>query len=514
MGKNARLSIGVAAILLTAANLLGRGVGFLREIIFAKEFGLSQNFDIYLVGAIIPLILNTSLLYFAQNFFIPHYHNASKLGEKAQRVFFNRSFIYFFISGVIIAVLLFFFKGVIIDQYLWNNPEEAKALAENVLAIFIISIPINFTVAILSSFLFSEFRYAYPAASQLFLNIAVISSVLFLSDEYGIYSIAIGFLAGYFLQLIFLLFIVIRDFNFNPFILKFSGKIGTGIKSSVVIIMFIEVVNQFHMLVDRYFVNFIAEGGISTLNYAGILFVTPITIVSGALSTALFPALSENFSVNRTETLKEQFNNAVGTIILLFVPLAAAYIFMGEGIIGIIYKRGVFSSGDVSLTANVLAIYAYSMVIYAVYAIVNKLIYSAGLFKYLFGISIIVVGTKILLNFLLAESMQQNGLALSSSVSYAAVGILGYLLVDKKLRLKSVVGTLKKLLMILLIAIVSILFAEVFTSFFKFNFMVTGIIKIFLFGGVYLFLCNELHIKEFVFLRDYFLSKLKWGKSD
>lgn len=508
MSKNGRLSVGVAAIFLTAANLLGRGMGFLREVIFAKEFGLSQDFDIYLAGAIIPLILNTSLLYFAQNFFIPHYHYAAAMGEDVKQNFFNKSFIYFVGAGILIASLMYLFKGVIIGQYLWNSSEEVKSVAENVLAIFILSIPINFTISLINSFLFAEFKYVYPAISQLFLNVVVIASVLLLSGVYGVYSIAVGFLGGYLLQLVFLLTILIRKFSFNPFSSNGQGKFTKGIKVSLLVILFIEVVNQFHLLVDRYFINFISEGGISTLNYASILYVTPITIISGALSTALFPALSENFSVKKTDTLKEQFITAAGMIIFLFIPLSTVYIFWGEGIIDVIYKRGVFSAGDVLLTADVLKIYAFSMVIYAVYAIVNKLIFSSGLYRYLFYISIVVVGSKVIMNFLFAETLQQNGLALSSSIAYAGIGIAGFILVNHKLKLKVTGNILKKGIMIGLVSVGSWLFVDIFFTFIHLSGIYSQLLKILFFGLVYAYLSYELKINEVIYLTNYVKSRI------
>ena len=44
-----------ASILLTSMGLLSRGLGMIREMVFASSFGLGEEFDIYLVGAVLPL---------------------------------------------------------------------------------------------------------------------------------------------------------------------------------------------------------------------------------------------------------------------------------------------------------------------------------------------------------------------------------------------------------------------------------------------------------------------------
>ncbi len=59
-----------AFILIMVINVLSRGLGFLREVLFANFFGLGIDFDIYLVGAVFPIMLNSVILYLGLNYFI------------------------------------------------------------------------------------------------------------------------------------------------------------------------------------------------------------------------------------------------------------------------------------------------------------------------------------------------------------------------------------------------------------------------------------------------------------
>ena len=130
------------------------------------------------------------------------------------------------------------------------------------------------------------------------------------------------------------------------------------------------------------------------------------------------------------------------------------------------------------------------------------------MYKYLFYISIIVIGSKITMNFLFAESMQQNGLALSSSIAYAGIGIAGFILVNLKLNLKSTATIVKKGVLIGLVAVGAWLFVDIFFYFIKLDGFYISFIKIIFFALVYAYFCYELKIKEFIYLTDYVKSRI------
>ena len=72
MNRKFTSTIAGASIFITAVLLVGRGLGLIREVIFANYFGLSAEYDLYLVATVLPITINTIILYIAQNFFIPN----------------------------------------------------------------------------------------------------------------------------------------------------------------------------------------------------------------------------------------------------------------------------------------------------------------------------------------------------------------------------------------------------------------------------------------------------------
>ena len=84
-----------AVLFLIVVNLLSKGLGFFREVLFANYFGRGVEFDIYLIGAVIPITINTVVLYIGQNYFIPGYHKIKTEKENLTSRFFTINFVAF-----------------------------------------------------------------------------------------------------------------------------------------------------------------------------------------------------------------------------------------------------------------------------------------------------------------------------------------------------------------------------------------------------------------------------------
>jgi putative peptidoglycan lipid II flippase len=210
----------------------------------------------------------------------------------------------------------------------------------------------------------------------------------------------------------------------------------TAIKSSLIIIILIESISQLYMIADRFFYTDVNAGGIASLNYASSLFLFPIAIFSFALTTAIFPKISDAYSRNAAEELNKIINESVSINIILFIPISFLFILYGEFIVKLAFERGYFTPEGTLITYDVLRIYAFSLVFFSVYAVLNKILYSAVLVKSLLTITIVCVLIKIVLNVLLVNSMQQNGLALSTTISYLCLFLLSLMLLKKKIKLR------------------------------------------------------------------------------
>lgn len=433
-GSKKRASLAKASVLIIIAGLLSKGLGFFREVVFADTFGLEPSFNIFLTGIVFPIIINTGIYHLSLNYFIPAWNRIkSEKGIDAAKVFFTTTFFLFSFTALLIALALYVFSEPLMQLYMPNADSVAFLTALNILRIYLITIPFQAALSIVSAYLHCDYKFTLPAYSQAIPNVLTILAVLLFAFEYGVYAIPIGFVGGTIIQAVVLLLVVLKVFGNKPSL----GMIGVSNHLHIlVLILFIELAGQSHILFDRFFYGSIIEGGIAALNYAMMVMVLPITILSIAFSTVLFPKFSELYYSGNKEELSRHLTGGLKINTLLFLPFMLIFITQGETIIQLIYERGKFTGSGTEVTFAALQIYAICIPFYAGFAILNKFLYGCDRIKTLLTISAISLVMKIIGNVILVDMYGYLGLALSTSIAFIVLFIGSLIVVRKMFNLK------------------------------------------------------------------------------
>lgn len=456
-------SVAGATIFLVFASVLIRLIGFLREIIYAKEFGLSKAFDVYLIASIIPITTNTVLYYIGQNFFIPFYSQLEVTDKTLSSKFLKSSFFAFGLLGLIIGTLYYIFANNILVLFL-NSSIPSNDISISVFRVFSFTIPFSAFITIIAAYLNKEKLFLPPAFSSLFLNLFVIFSVVFFNSEIGIMSIAYGYLVGSIFQLLYLIHTSkMKNIIFSQ-INKSDWKFNKLINSSLLMIIVIESIGQLYMISDRFFFSSVREGGISALNYAQTLFSLPISILIIPLSTALFPKLSNDVYKNNSNEILASFKDTITVTLIIIIPVFYVFNYFGENIISILLQRGEFKNSDTIITANTLKYLNIGLLFYALYSIFNKLLYSAKLIKQLLLITILGIIVKILFNFLLVSKLNYIGLALSTSISYLFFFLASLFLISKRFDYKWISIAVNEFVFLIINGLISFIITKLFIT--------------------------------------------------
>ena len=466
MNQKFTSTIAGASIFISILGLLSRGLGFIREMIFANNFGLETEFDLYLVGAVLPITINTVILYIGQNYFIPEFQKINSSNSDEAQKYFKKTFIGFTVAGTLLAVLLFFVSEMIVDFYMHSAALASREIATQIFNIFLLTIPFSAAVSILSALLQTVYEFKYPAVSLLFLNFTIILLLLFFSDRFGVFIIPIGYTVGTILQFGYLLIksrkfvklnLLARNGGYN-----FSKSI---LNSSIIIIILIESVSQLYSILDRYFYGEMSSGGIASLNYALIIWFLPVSIFSISLATAVFPTITKAINESSYSDVEKIYNESISINVFIFIPLTFILFFYGDTLIRIFFERGKFVEESTVITFGVLRFYALSISFYSVYAVFNKIFYGIRKAKILLLITITGLLLKLFFNFLLID-LQQDGLALSTSISFIFFFFASYLYLNVKLKIKDrslfardfIIHLINCIVCLLLITIISDMF--------------------------------------------------------
>ncbi|HMN25730.1 MAG TPA: lipid II flippase MurJ [Ignavibacteriaceae bacterium] len=484
---------------------MGKVLGFFREIIFANNFGLSFNYDIYLVTSIIPLTVSTILFYLVQNYFIPQYNLQKKRGESFSRYFFTKSIVLFLFISILIAGSLFIIKDKILSIYLGSNSENLQ-LISNIFTIFLLSIPINVLFSVLSAYLQAEFEFKSTAIAQIFLNLSIIFFVFFFSNQLDIYSIVFGYLAGSLCQLLYLLLIVMRrkDIKLSDF--RTKGMLTDGISSSIILIFIIESISQLYLISDRFFYLDVESGGIAALNYSTNLYSLPLAIITVTLSTAIFPSLSQLNATNNLKEITIKIKRFIGINLLIFIPISILFFLWGNSIIRLILERGEFNSAATDLTYSALMYYTLGLIPFAIYGGLNKLLYSFGWIKKLLAISVIAMCIKVILNVVFVAHYKQNGLALATSASYVSLFLMTIIILRKKIQEINYKHIIYPTISYVFSAIISFLCVKIIISITIYsNRLLASWIEMFIFALLYTIILYIIKDEEFLNVFKYIL---------
>ncbi len=436
MSRRFTSTIAGASFLITFIGILGRGFGFLREIIYADSFGLEKEFDIYLVGVVLPITINSAVFFLAQNYIIPAYQKLKIESLENADSFLIKTIVLFFSFSVILTIILLLFASQVIGSIVNLNDDKFFEIALDVYFWSCLTIPFNAVFSVLSAYKQSHFDFRSTTISTLFPNFVIIASVLLFSKYIGVLSIPIGYFIGVLLQVVYLSVLTWSDLQ-KTWKKNTAVNLTTGMLSKTFFfIVIIETLNQLYVFIDRYFWSDVEVGGIAALNYATTLFSLPISIFSFALSTAIFPVFSELVGKKDYKMLNGHLNLSLKMIFMVFIPCAFLFICYGGSIIELIFQRGKFDSIGTELTTRVLIIYAFSLVFYSCYGIINKLVFSLELIKELLVSIVIIFTVKIVLNAYLVKIYQQDGLAIATSICYTLMFLFGYLIINKVIKLK------------------------------------------------------------------------------
>jgi len=487
MNQKFTSTIAGASIFISILGLLSKGLGFIREMIFANNFGLETEFDLYLVGAVLPITINSVLLYIGQNYFIPEFQKINSSNPDEAQKYFKQAFIGFIVAGTLLAVLLFFASDYIINFYMHSAAPASRAIATQIFNIFLFTIPFSAAVSILSALLQTVYEFKYPAVSLLFLNFSIIVLLLFFSDRFGVFIIPIGYTVGTILQFGYLIIksrkfvklnLLARDSGYN-----FSKSI---LNSSIIIIILIESVSQLYSILDRYFYGEISSGGIASLNYALIIWFLPLSIFSISLATAVFPIITKAINESSYSDVEKIYNESISMNAFIFVPLAFILFFYGDTLIRIFFERGKFVEESTAITFGVLKLYALSIAFYSVYAVFNKIFYSISKAKILLLITITGLLLKLFFNYLLID-LQQDGLALSTSISFIFFFFTSYIYLNVRLKIKDRSLFAKDFIIHLINCIVCLLLITIFSDMFYIDNSLWELMTIGFFILLYLF---------------------------
>lgn len=412
---NTKIAISTAAALLATSYFASALLGLIRDRLLAAQFGLGGTLDAYFAAFSIPDLVFYLLVSGALAVtFIPVLSERIVTNNRKSAWQLSSSVLNFLALATFAASILIF---IFADPLMWLVAPKFDA-ARHQTAVELTRIlalnPFLFSISTVFASMQQAFgRFFFFALAPVIYNIGIIFGIVVLAPTYGIGGVALGAVAGAFLQMIIQpLGLIGIGFVYEPRIywrhLGFRRVLKLMVPRS-----FDESIDQISAVVERAIASGLAVGSIASYQYAFNLKNMPITLIGTAIATAVFPKISRGVAAGRTDSVKRQINNSLSAMLWLIIPSAGLILILRGYVV-----RLLFGFGDPT-TASILGWFAGAIIFQSILRLIARIFYSYQDTKTPLYLSILGLVLNIIGAIIFARIFGIKGLAMAQSIAVA-----------------------------------------------------------------------------------------------
>ena len=407
---------------ISLATLVSRILGFIRDMIIARLFGIYIYAQAFVIAFRIPNLFRDLVGEGASNAAIVPVLSEYRL-KRSPEEFWELANILLNLLVVVlsaITILGMIFSPLIVrliaPGFIASPDKLAATINLNRIIfpyIFLIGLA-AYAMAVLNSLK----NFTVSAFAPCLLNIAIIICALIWGE--GTRGLATGVLLGGILQLAVQVPVLYkkgfrlkltRCFN-HPGVIQVRRLMLPRLVSSGIY--------QLNNFVDSIFGSLaviVGEGGVAVLYFAYRLIQFPIGVFSNAIAQAILPTFSTQVLEDNRQELKDTLSWGLRTVFFVMLPMSALFMVLAQPIIFAFFGGGRFDAHSGLLTSNALAFYSIGLCAYGGTKILQSCFFALKdtvTPTKIAGLSLLM---NIILNALLMFPLKIGGLALATSIS-------------------------------------------------------------------------------------------------
>lgn len=414
----AKQTLVTASLITVGTSVLGRVFGYAREAVIAGHFGTSGVFDTFILAFTVPEFMTFVIFAALPPALIPLMRKNSCQSPGGQSQVFWEGLISFAVIFGLISILIYLFRGNILTWLAPKLTEEQRAVGERLLMILSWFVFFRGVEAFFRSCLYDRKHFIVPATSPIIANLVILALIFWLYDKLDIEALAYGWLLASILLFFYNGFFAFRLAK-PPF---FEGVRISSVKPLLVVtasIAIIQCIALAYPVIDRYLAaKYLGEGQIAALRYATFLVHVPTGMFVVAFSLASFPWISDFSVPGQMERLKKLYQDGIRLVVFVMALVAVGMVIFSTEIVRVAFQRGAFDLTSLKLTASPLMFFALGIVMFSGYVFQMRFYFaSAALFR-LGSILVSMLLVKAVLSLILVRFMEQDGLALATSITW------------------------------------------------------------------------------------------------
>ena len=419
-----------STLLVGSLTLFSRLLGFWRDVLIARYFGVNLATDAFFAAFRFPNLLRRL---FAEGAFSQAFvpilmmykaqHNAHEFQEIIHKIatYLTLFMLVMTFFCVMIAPILIFICAA---GFNWQSQQHE--LATQLLQIML---PYGFFItltAFMGSILNTHSQFAIPAFTPALLNIAMIGATFWLIPyfEQPIIALAVGVFIGGALQLA-LQLVALHQLRLLPKLQRnFQNSTTQRMMKTIVPTVFANSATQINFLVNTLIASFLVTGSVSWLYYADRLLEFPSGILGSALTTVMLPKLAQNYTNQEPDKFSQTLDWGLHLIALLGIPATIGLFFLSEPILSVLFGSTEFTAYDVHACAQALSAYALGLLGFLIVKVLTPAFTTCHLHAVAVRYAWICLAMNLILALLLVQYFAHIGIALASSLATSLNALL------------------------------------------------------------------------------------------
>jgi len=412
---------------LAAANL----TGFLRQAAIAHQLGAGHAADVYLIAFTVPEFVFIALPIILSPSFIPTFADCRLRGGETSAWRFGLQ-----VAGALLAVLLPLtaLAGLGAPLYLrWLAPgfdPHERDQAVQAMRLMLPAISLMGLATLAGASLQVYRRFAWPALATAVCNLIFIVTLLVTPLAQPVSRAAWGVTLGAAAALVLQLPLLWR--HRPPFPWPPSGRGGKGRVGQVARLAGPltagYAVHHVILFVDRAMATTLGAGSTAALNYAYHLALVVGQLSGLAVSTALFPRLTEQIADDDTVGARAGLSGALRFVWTVGLPATCGLILLRTPLVHVLFEHGTFDRTATTAVSSPLTWYGLAVLADALCQPLWRVVYAQRRVWAVLAVNGLQTGIRLLCNVALSDTFGYNGLALSAAVGLSVQAVvLGWL---------------------------------------------------------------------------------------
>jgi putative peptidoglycan lipid II flippase len=420
-GSLTRQGLVSATGLLIAANAASKLMGFTREILTARAYGVSAQVDAFLVALSVPDLVGSALGAAMAAALIPRLTELSTAPGQAHQYARRTLSVSLYLSVVLLS-LTFFGAHWIIKMFAPGMSPSVMPLAVNITRVLSLVTAGLFLDRVLTGIFQGFHHFLWPAASVLLFNACSILFLIVFAPTRGIWALVNGWTLGVVLAMAVQGILLVRYLGAPIFSgLPVSDLRWLGLSGME--IFFLTSVPSLLYVIARAIAATLQEGSVATLGYAQRLFQLPVEVVIMGVLLGTYPMLSKISCQGNKKHLASSVDELSRTLLLVSTLIATLMMVLSHDLVKLVFQRGAFDIHATMATSAVLFCIAPALPGLATAMFAMRVFMSCGKTREVIFPVLMALVLDGILSWLAAPRFGTPGIAIAFSVTWNILAI-------------------------------------------------------------------------------------------